>query len=340
MSYITTDNLNSINAELSNYCNAACPMCNRYDWDLNLVKGKVNNSYTKLDVFVDKIGVKIVKQLKKLYSCGTYGDPATNPECLEIFEFLRRNNPNMHINMHSNGGTRSKDFWRDLAKLHVDVVFAIDGLEHTNHMYRRNVNWTTLMDNVKSYINAGGNARWQYLIFKHNQAQESEAKELSKKLGFVDFYSSFSTRWTDFNSDGEYRDITSIDLGEYRLEKPIQPKKIDLTNKNLDHNKYEIKDNDTIKNFKEGKINCASCYNNNYEIYIMANGYVSPCCYIGDLDQHEPKNIIKDYEKVNINYTSLAEILEGDFFRDLANGIAGRPGSHRLQSCWMTCGVK
>ena len=72
----------------------------------------------------------------------------------------------------------------------------------------------------------------------------------------------------------------------------------------------------------------------------MANGYVSPCCYIGDLDQHEPKNIIKDYDKVNINKTSLNEILEGEFFRELENGIAGKPGSYRLQSCAMTCGVK
>lgn len=339
MSYITTDNLNSINAELSNYCNAACPMCSRYDWDLNLVKGKVNNSYTKLDVFVEKIGVKIVKQLQKLYSCGIYGDPATNPECLQIFEFLRRNNPTMQITIHSNGGTRSKEFWSELAKLRVDVVFAIDGLEHTNHLYRRNVQWATLMDNVKSYINAGGHATWQYLIFKHNQEQESDAKELSKKLGFVDFVSSFSYRWTDFNSDGEFRDITSIDLGDYKLEKPIQPKKLFKDTDVVKMDKVEIKVNDT---FKTAKINCASCHveNNNYEIYLMANGYVSPCCWIGDLDQHEPKNIIDDYKKVNINHTSLNEILEGKFFRDLENGIAGKPGSYRLQSCWMTCGVK
>ena len=66
MAYITTDNLTVIMAEMTDYCNAACPMCSRYDWDLNLVEGKVNNSFTKLDVFVEKIGVKIVKQLQKL----------------------------------------------------------------------------------------------------------------------------------------------------------------------------------------------------------------------------------------------------------------------------------
>jgi hypothetical protein len=33
MSYITTDNLTNIMAEMTDYCNAACPMCNRFDWD-------------------------------------------------------------------------------------------------------------------------------------------------------------------------------------------------------------------------------------------------------------------------------------------------------------------
>ena len=237
MSYITIDNLNSINAELSNYCNAACPMCSRYDWDLNLIEGKVNNSYTKLDVFVEKIGVKIVKQLRNLYSCGTYGDGATNPECLEIFEFLRKNNNDMNLTLHSNGGTRAKEFWAELAKLRVHVRFAIDGLNDTNHLYRRNVKWSKLMDNVESFIKNGGRATWQYLIFKHNQQQEKEAKELAKKLGFIDFKSSFSYRWTDFNSDGAFRDVSSIDIGDYKLEKPEQPR---MLFKNTDVVKMDI----------------------------------------------------------------------------------------------------
>ena len=144
---------------------------------------------------------------------------------------------------------------------------------------------------------------------------------------------------TDFNPDGEFRDVSSIDIGDYKLEKPEQPRMLFKDTDVVKMDKVEIKVNDT---FKTAKINCASCHveNNNYEIYLMANGYVSPCCYIGDLDQHEPKNIINDCEKVNINHTSLQEILEGKFFRDLENGIAGKTGSYRLQSCYMTCGVR
>jgi MoaA/NifB/PqqE/SkfB family radical SAM enzyme len=45
MSYITIDNLNTINVELTNYCNAACPMCARFKWDGELYKEKVNSSF-------------------------------------------------------------------------------------------------------------------------------------------------------------------------------------------------------------------------------------------------------------------------------------------------------
>lgn len=342
MSYITIDNLTTINAELSNYCNAACPMCNRYDWDLNLVKGKVNNSYTSLDVFKEKIGVKVVKQLRRLYSCGIYGDGATNPECLEIYEFLRKHNPKMSLSLHSNGGTRSKEFWAELAKLGVSVVFAIDGLQDTNHLYRRNVKWENLMTNVNSFLDNKGEAKWQFLIFKHNQEQVQQAKKLSKQMGFVDFYTNYSDRWTDFDPEGNFRDVDTIDLGDYKIEKPEQPKHIfppgsDNESVHLDSEPDAKKD---VDSFMTRKINCQSCHNNNYEIYLMANGYVSPCCYLGDLKLHECKNIIDDYDKVNINHTPLEEILEGKFFKDLENGIAGASNSYRLQSCYSTCGVR
>ena len=44
--YITIENINHINAELSNFCNSACPMCPRYDSDLNLIKD-ISNNYEK-----------------------------------------------------------------------------------------------------------------------------------------------------------------------------------------------------------------------------------------------------------------------------------------------------
>ena len=184
MSYITIDNLNIINVELTNYCNAACPMCARFKWDGELNKEKVNSVHTSLSLIKNKIPTKVIKQLKRFYSVGTYGDPLMNPECFQIYEWIKMHNENCELEMHSNGGGRSTDFWSALGSLGVEVMFGIDGLADTNHLYRRNVQWDTLIKNVKVFIKAGGIARWKYIIFKHNEHQIDEARTLSKELGF------------------------------------------------------------------------------------------------------------------------------------------------------------
>ena len=329
-SYINIGNLKTINAELTNYCNAACPMCPRFDFDLNLIKSITNNSHTTLETIKNGIGPKVLSQLKRFYSCGVLGDGSINPECLEIYEYVRRCGKS-HLSLNTNGGARTTDFWKELAKLGVEVIFSIDGLEDTNHLYRRNVKWDRLMNNVESFMSADGEAVWDFLIFKHNEHQVEQAETLSKKLGFTSFRKKYTTRWDDFNSDGDWIQRESIQVNDYKLEKVT--KKTDATGL---HITQKSKINDT---FQTKKINCFSFYNDNSEIYLAANGDVSPCCWLGDLKIHEAKNIIKDYTKININHTSLEDILEGEFFNELANGIQGKENAYRLQTCYHTCGV-
>ena len=329
-SYINIGNLNTINAELTNYCNASCPMCPRFDFDLNLIKSITNNSHTTLETIKNSIGPKVLSQLKRFYSCGVLGDGSMNPECLEIYEYVKRCG-NSHLSLNTNGGARTTDFWKELAKLNVEVTFSIDGLEDTNHLYRRNVKWDRLMNNVEAFMSAGGEANWDFLIFKHNEHQIEQAEALSKKLGFESFRRKYTTRWDDFDSNGNWIQRESIQVNDYKLEKVA--KKTEALGS---HITQKAKINDT---FQTRKINCFSFHNSNSEIYIAANGDVSPCCWLGDLKIHEAKNIIKDYTKININHASLEDILEGEFFNELANGIQGLKNAYRLQTCYHTCGV-
>ena len=46
--------------------------------------------------------------------------------------------------------------------------FAIDGLEDTNHIYRRNTDWVKIVQNATAYIAAGGRAEWDFIVFAHN----------------------------------------------------------------------------------------------------------------------------------------------------------------------------
>ena len=246
-SYINIGNLNTINAELSNYCNSACPMCPRFDFDLNLIKEITNNSHTSLEVIKNKIGRNVLSQIKRFYSCGVLGDGAMNPECVEIYDYVKSSGTH-YTSLNTNGGLRNTDFWRALAETGTRVIFAIDGLEDTNHLYRRNVKWNRIIENAEAYINAGGLAEWDFLTFKHNQHQIEEAEILSKKLGFEQFNKKNTTRWDDFDSDGNWVQRESIQVNDYKLEKVTRETKapgLDITQKS--------KINDT---FQTRKINC------------------------------------------------------------------------------------
>ena len=327
--YIKLQDINHINAELSNYCNAACPMCARFDYSQNLIKDITNNSHTTLDDMKNKIGPVVLENISIFRSCGNVGDGTMNPECGDIYEYIKRINNSVRLSINTNGGARNQDFYKHLAEIGVRVIFSIDGLEDTNHLYRRNVKWTKVIENAEAFVKAGGKAEWDYLIFKHNQKQVLEAEELSKKIGFIKFNKKTTTRWDDFDSDGNWIKREKISVDGYDLQKPVQ----------------EVIDDYAIDSFQKTKqmtkkfITCNSFSNNNVEIFLHANGNVSPCCWLGDLQTHESKNVIKDYKEVNIHHTSLQEILEGYYFNEIWKGIQGIEQDYKLVTCENVCGV-
>ena len=68
-----------------------------------------------------------------------------------------------------------------------NVTFGIDGLEDTNHLYRKNVKWDVLQRNFRAYISAGGVADWQFIPFSWNKHQIEDTRDFAFKEGFRDF---------------------------------------------------------------------------------------------------------------------------------------------------------
>ena len=117
-------------------------------------------------------------------------------------------------------------------------------------------------------------------------------------------------------------------MGDYALEKPLKEKVEDVDNGR------DVK----VREVKTRRINCQSFHEKNIEIFLHANGNVSPCCWLGDLQIHESKNIIKDYKSVNINYTPLHQILNGHYFTEIWKGIQGQIQDYKLTTCQNVCG--
>jgi MoaA/NifB/PqqE/SkfB family radical SAM enzyme len=198
------DNVKEIHIEPTSLCNAQCPMCARN------IYGEKLNPYIKLKSlpvtwFHDNIKPSQIKNLNKIFFCGNVGDPASAPELIEIIKYFKKHNDKITIGLNTNGGLKTTEWWTRLGHTlqgHLDYcVFSIDGLEDTNHVYRRNVRWTKIMENVQSFIATGASAHWDMLVFEHNKHQVEEAKELADHMGFAWFRTKETDRWDTYTQD-------------------------------------------------------------------------------------------------------------------------------------------
>lgn len=191
----TSRDIRVLHLEPTDVCQARCPLCAR-ETDPNFDRrGRHNLTIPQIQ---KHFGDDAVRGLKKMFMCGNYGDPAAGYHTLDIYRWFRELNPNIVLGMNTNGAVQSTFWWYELAKIMDQpedyVVFSIDGLEDTNAIYRRGVDWNRLRANVESFIAAGGSAHWDMLVYRHNQHQVDECEQLARELGFRWFRAKVSRR--------------------------------------------------------------------------------------------------------------------------------------------------
>ena len=314
--------LDYIHIELTTRCNAACPMC------LRNINGDVKNPYLNIDDFdigwLDNIDIPF----DRLTLCGNYGDPIVYPH---LHKFIQAWNQKFDtpIIMMTNGGARNVEWWKELAKItdhRFKIVFGIDGLEDTNHLYRRNVKWNKLMENAQAFIDAGGKAWWKFIIFKHNQHQIQDAKNLAKQMGFIKFEQIKTNRF-------EGPDLPVLDKNGNTLYKIYEP---DISDKNFS-SKNPNRASRTKKQFT-GEINCYA--KNESSMYIAADGRVYPCCNTGyhysGPNRREMEIAQETQTPYSLTNSNVSQIVQGDFFKGFENSWNTTP----YKKCIRTCGVK
>jgi MoaA/NifB/PqqE/SkfB family radical SAM enzyme len=261
-----------------------------------------------------------LKQLTYINFCGNLGDPIIAKDTLEIFQYLKYIHPGISLAMHTNGSARDIKWWEEIAKLNIRVTFGIDGLSDTHHLYRVSTDWEKIISNARAFIDAGGNAEWHMLVFKHNEHQIEECRQLSKQYNFSKFTIKHTTRFQDgrfhvLDDDGKTTHI-------------LYPTKIseELMSKSQAAAK-ELQPTITCK----AKID--------KQIYVSANGNVSPCCWL-DLDWMIPKHESRiDYmdrigKYPSLKKNTLKEIFETKFFNEIENTWSCSP----LKECSKQCG--
>ncbi len=262
----------SLHIELTDKCQAACPMCARN------VNGGPDRSFVgqaevTLNQFKSWFPDKFLEGLTKFYACGNYGDPIIAHECLEIYKHVKTVNPSCNLSMNTNGGARTEEWWKELALVMTDkdkVIFGIDGFADSHVLYRRGTNWNKIINNAIAFINAGGNAHIDCLVFKHNQHEVNVFKKEMLNLGFKSVNFKYTRR---FYGMQQFPVKDKTGAVEYFLEPAIDEQPLlPLNVLSKDTTKW----NTIVENSKISP----ACIKQN-EIYVDAKGNVYPCCWIG-----------------------------------------------------------
>jgi MoaA/NifB/PqqE/SkfB family radical SAM enzyme len=311
--------------EITANCNAECPLCARTEMGMPLRGNKELTFANIKHIFPTRESC----EGKEFKLCGVLGDPIINNECFEICEYISEHGG--RINLSTNGGYQNAEWWTKLAKLeNLYVDFSVDGFKNTNHIYRVNVNWSTLERNMRAYMGAGGKANWVFIPFDHNEDDYEDAKKLANELG-MRFIRRTSGR-NEFNKN--------------RKHKPRKAEEVKLNNsKKLPHN-----DLDKLKEIYKSKdpkvvdeiVHTLSCQHyEEPECFVGADMTLWPCCFLyGDsLHMYEQITQTTDRDFNDLTKHSISDILQTDFYQSLKSRWYASHPAH-LRKCIRACGLK
>jgi len=319
------ETISKIHFELSSHCNSKCPQCPRYDMHGRVHK---NLNVTHLDLkIIRSLPIEKMKNLKIVHFCGNFGDPLMHPDLDDIIDMFQR----QQIEISTNASLRSQQWWSDLGKKkNVSVTFCIDGIGHEHELYRRNTSYEKIIDNAKAFLEAGGLAIWQFIVFRHNQHQIDEAKKLSHDMGFKKIEFRFSDR---FDTHNKWK-VFDNGVYQYDLEKASHQTTLRESLYVPEGEKYW-----KVLNKNKGQITCVASQRK--KIYIHSDGTVYPCCQLGsvqsgkDVEKLMLKKIVKDFKKVDLHWVNFEQILKSDFFqKNLPASLKQDPFSHPICIEW------
>ncbi len=270
--------IKTIHLEVTQNCQANCPMCDR-NMNGQGINPHINLDELSLEDCKNIFSPAFIKQLDTMYMCGNLGDPIIAKDTLEIFKYFRTHNDKMWLSMNTNGGARDEEWWMGLADVFAGrgaVIFSVDGLRTTNHIYRQGVVWNNVERSIKSFIKAGGRARWDFLIFEHNQHQVEEAKKLSEEWGFEKFIAKKTGRFITAKSEKKDKHQAVDKKGNKTTELKKPDKKYqNAAIKKQDQIVKKYTSMDTYYDLVPIKCKVAE----EKSLYITAEGLALPCCW-------------------------------------------------------------
>jgi molybdenum cofactor biosynthesis enzyme MoaA len=300
-----------IDLECTTFCNLKCPECNRTT-DKDVISSILNTSHITLENCRTWFKPTELTSLKEIRFCGAIDEALMNPELTDILDFFLDEFKIKYIDIRTNGSVRSTEWWSNfvnhLPSNHI-IVFGLDGLEDTNHIYRVGAKWEKIINNAKAFIDAGGIASWQFIEFEHNKHQIEEAKQLAKELGFKEFRLVSSTRPTMTESLEHIRKDNKVSARSNRVP---EKKEVILSDKKESEEetmvpcstskpKKPVQELVLIRKKTKKQKTVIRCENqghgNGNRILVNALSQVVPCCFLNGYF-HQPYAHNKNPENI------------------------------------------
>lgn len=168
----------TLHLELSSKCVLKCPLCPRTLY---------NESSRPFDMPLELVEVALKDHWNDILLCGNHGDPIYHAQFHWVLEYIKKLPYKPTVYIESNGSYKTRSWWQQTASLldeNDTFCFSIDGLADTNHVYRINSDWNSIMTGLSALKeHSSCQLVWKFILFKHNENQVMEAYKISKQFG-------------------------------------------------------------------------------------------------------------------------------------------------------------
>lgn len=359
---IDKDKLDWIQLDITARCQAMCLECARnIDGEtINPDIGKSNTWDMPIEIFKKAVTPSMLKNsLSKVIFNGNFGDPAIHPDFINICKYVVEHaHDELKFRISSNGAMFDNEYWEKVGKVLAplkrhSIIFALDGLEDTHHIYRRNTKWQDVIDHAKAFIANGGRAEWQFIIFDHNKHQTNRARELSKKYGFFNIF--FKGGSSDDDAGGARNFVKAVEGvsrakgNETKKNKKVE---VDVTQREGYQSAKkiveEVKYRKPTNYLDTAKISCQ--WYDTRGMYIEYDGTVWMCCWTGDMHKTYSPKPRKEWEHIekkfgkyfhSLHHHSFDDILKHEYFVEYLDktfkSTMSDPETPRSHICARTC---
>lgn len=391
---MSDDETLGIHIEISSNCNSRCLDCGRFVKGTDTINpyveigSKGNISISAIENIFDE---NISSVARYVNFTGTYGDFTLHPDALDIMQTISENisqhenkrttnslSKKLTLLAETNGGARDDKWWHtfgDYILKYFDksslIIFALDGTDNETHqLYRRGIDFDTVLRHAKIIIDKGIRTRWSFISFAHNEHQIEEAKQMANDLGFTQFRIRRSrlrhNPKTITNVKQKKKNISDKDLSTSKMYSDlVKEESVEVINDiPKPWNKKKI---DSYVN--ETSIECE--WKKKQQISIDYTGRVWQCCYFSNFyhynlslpdydhvvnNRYDYNYNTQKYERLsvyedryidnwnNINNRKLSDILNHRFFTtdlpDSFNNTTDHETNPRIIRCSKFCGEK